>query len=278
MGFEKIDREDIITCYREIRSASSEIKDKYGKIYLSQEKAPGGYYWIFPMKKTINTGIGVQIKPGFPDPKKNFYSYVVDKPILKSTEIIHSGGWIVATRRPLSKLVGNGVLIVGDAACQVNPMHGGGIGPSITGGRLAAQTVVKAFSKDDFSEKSMWDYAKNYMRKIGAKHAALDIFRIFLQSTTDDELSYGMKKRVLREEDVLRASLEGDIRLSVLEKLGRAVKAPMKPRLLLRLRKAARLMKQAKALYLNYPDPEDFAKWKLKVDTLFSLAKNYFSH
>ncbi len=65
--------------------------------------------------------------------------------------IIHVGGGIVPTRRPLPSLVANGFLAAGDAAVTVNPVHGGGIGPpALLSAELASKTVIEAFEKSDF--------------------------------------------------------------------------------------------------------------------------------
>jgi flavin-dependent dehydrogenase len=117
---------------------------------------------------------------GFPNPKKQFYQKILQKAIFRDSTLIKGGSWYVPTRRPLDCMTGNGFVVVGDSACQVNPIHGGGIGPSMMGGSIAGETIVEAIEKDHVSREGLWRYNVEYMKVYGAKQAGLDIFRLFL--------------------------------------------------------------------------------------------------
>jgi len=151
----------------------------------------------------------------------------------------------------------------------VNPIHGGGIGSSMLSGKLAAETAVEALEKGDVRREVLWQYSVKFMQSYGAKQASLDIFRLLLQSMPDDDLNFGMKNRLVREEDMLRASLTGDLRLSLRDKADRALKGAGRPGLLMRIEKTAGKMREIKALYQDYPFPKDFEDWKRKVNSVY---------
>jgi len=273
-GFEStISSSDMNVLYREIRTDVSWGSD-LGEIYLTQELAPGGYYWIFDKGNgKVNVGLGVQMTGRHPNPKEQLYRHVLSQTRFKESKLEQGGGGIVPTRRPLDSLVSHGVMLVGDAACLVNPIHGGGIGPSMLSGKLAAETAVKALEKQDVRREALWQYNIKYMQSYGVKQASLDVFRRLLQSTPDDELNFGMKNRLVKEEDVLRASQAGDLRLSARDKAVRALRGAGKLGLLLKLEKTADKMREIKALYQEYPSSEDFEHWKRKVNSVYgSLA------
>ncbi|MFX1519216.1 MAG: geranylgeranyl reductase family protein [Promethearchaeota archaeon] len=271
-----VHNEDTILCFREIRKLAREIEDpNFCKIYLTQSIAPGGYVWIFPKgKTTANVGLCVQNVTNNPHPRRQLYEHVLSAPLFGRSEIIHKGGGIVPTRRPIWSQVENGLLIVGDAACQVNPLHGGGIGPSMIGGYLAATTVDLALENGDATERGLWDYNINYMKDYGAKQAGLDLFRLFLQHTADKELNYGMRHHLLKEEDILLASLGEDLVIDLTEKEKRLFKGIRKLELLNRLQKISTKMKEIKQLFQNYPDPERFEAWKAEVETIYKDTWN----
>ncbi|MHA1583399.1 MAG: geranylgeranyl reductase family protein [Candidatus Baldrarchaeia archaeon] len=269
-------QEDLIVAYREIR----ELKElgenpNYAKIYLTQRVAPGGYYWIFPKKNGIivNVGIGVQSGPNAPSPKRQLYEYVLNRELFRDSKIIHGGGGAVPTRRPLDCLTGNGVMFVGDAAFQVNPVHGGGIGPSMTAGKIAGEVAIEALEKDDVSREGLWDYNVRFMKEYGAKQAGLDIFRWFLQKLSDDELNWGMKHKLVTEQDVLKANLGEDLKLNITEKAIRFFRGIRKLSFLQKLREVASTMKTVKQLYRNYPTPEEFENWRNEVHRIFMEFK-----
>ncbi len=87
------------------------------------------------------------------------------RPYLQGTEpqeylahLIPEGGY-----RSMPKVVGDGVLVVGDAAQFVNAIHREGSNMAMTSGRLAAETIVAAKERGDFSAASLDGYRKKLM-------------------------------------------------------------------------------------------------------------------
>lgn len=258
---------DVQIAYREIRRLEERYPEEdYGEIYLTSTYAPGGYVWIFPRRDgTVNVGLGVQGKPGHPNPRFLLYKFLQSEPGLEG-EVLDAGGGLVPTRRPLGSLVADGLMLVGDSACQVNPIHGGGIGPSMVAGRIAAEAAASALELGDTSKAGLWSYNLAYMRGYGAKQAALDVFRRFLQELTDEEIEYGMAHKVVEEKDVLRASMYGNLRLSITEKAVRVFRSLGRLGFITKLRKTSRIIDEVRRLYEEFPEtPDGFKEWFSKV-------------
>jgi geranylgeranyl reductase family protein len=276
-GIDKtIDKEDIVVCYREIRELKEEIMDpNYIELYFNQRIAPGGYYWVFPSeKKRVNVGLGVGIIEGFPNPKKQLYNYVLSKPLFKNSSILKGGGGQVPTRNPLSCIAGNGVLLIGDSACQVNPIHGGGIGPSMLSGVIAGETIINAIGEGNLSQEGLWPYNVKYMKLYGVKQAGLNIFRLFLQGLSNEDLNYGMKYNLIKEDDILRASMDGEVRLNITEKTRRVFMGLRKLSLLKKLADLVSIMREVKKLHQKYPlSPKGLNEWKNSLQHLMKRAK-----
>ena len=277
MGIEnEVANEDVEACYREIRQLKQESEEtKYCKIYLNQKATPGGYTWIFPKSGAkVNVGVGICMRDKFPNPKSQFCKHVLTKPVFEGSLLLSGGSWYDPTRRPFDNMVGNGVAVIGDAACLVNPIHGGGIGPSMLSGFLAGKTFIEALEHDDVSQKSLWAYNSMYIEMYGAKQAALDIFRRFLIPSRDEDLNYGMHYKLLTEDDVLKAGLGEDFHLNVTETAKRVFKGLKRVRFLNRLRMTVGAMKEVRAHYKNYPEsPEGFEKWRRETERFFGEAK-----
>jgi geranylgeranyl reductase family protein len=278
MGIEReIKNEDVEACYREIRQLKQETNDtNYCEIYLDQKVTPGGYMWIFPKGGArVNVGLGVCMWKGFPNPKKQFYEHILKKPLFQGSLLLSGGAWYDPTRRPLDNMVGNGVAILGDAACLVNPIHGGGIGPSMLSGYLAGKTVEEALENGDVSKRSLWPYNVRYMETYGIKQATLDVFRMLLLTSRNEDLSYGMKYKLMTEEDVLKAGLGKEFHLKITETAKRVFKGLRRIRFLNRLRLTVNFMRKVKAHYKNYPKaPETFEKWQMQTESLFKQTKS----
>jgi len=277
MGIEnEVANGDVEACYREIRQLKQEIeKTNYCEMYLNQKITPGGYTWIFPKSGArVNAGLGVCMRGKFPNPRNQFYRHILTKPLFEGSLLLTGGAWYDPTRRPLDNMVGNGVVILGDAACLVNPVHGGGIGPSMLSGHLAGKAIVEALEQGDVGQKSLWPYNCRFMEMYGAKQAGLDVFRMVLLSSRDEDLNYGMKYGVLKEEDVLRAGLGEVPRLRITEAAERVFRGLKRIRFLNKLRLAVSMMRRVKAHYRNYPEaPEEFEKWRMGTEALFDEAR-----
>ena len=277
LGIEtEVKNEDVEVCYREIREVKEPIADPgFCKIYLDLQRVPGGYYWIFPKSSTtVNVGLGVAMTEGFPNPKDLYNDLILAMPLFKGSRALTGGGGLVPTRRPISPMVGNGVIIIGDAACQVNPIHGGGIGSSMMGGVKAAEFIIKALENGDVSREALWPYTGVFMELYGAKQAGLDIFRMLLQRLTNNEMNYGMRHHLITDDDLLKTSMGEDMKLNITEKTGRLFKGLGSLSLLKKLNATAKIMKEIKALYRNYPSsPEGLQEWEKNVQLLVDKAK-----
>ena len=63
---------------------------------------------------------------------------------------------------PIDKTIGDGVLLVGDAARQIDPITGGGISNSCKAGKVAGEVLAKASRERNFSEDSLRRYEKGW--------------------------------------------------------------------------------------------------------------------
>ncbi len=275
----EVANEDVEACYREIRQVRQETQEsKYCEIYLGQHVTPGGYSWIFPKGGArVNVGLGICMRGKFPKPKDQFYGHILPKPFFEGSLLLSAGAWYDPTRRPLDNMVSNGVILTGDAACLVNPIHGGGIGPSMLSGYLAGKTIVEALEMGDVSGKSLWPYNRWYMEMYGDKQAALDIFRLMLISSRDEDLNYGMNCKLLTEDDVLKAGMGDDFHLNITETAKRVFRGVRNVRFLNKLRFTVKTMRQVRAHYREYPENlDDFSEWKKETVAMFKQAKTKF--
>jgi digeranylgeranylglycerophospholipid reductase len=271
----EVANEDVEACYREIRQLKQETSDtSYCEIYLNQKATPGGYSWIFPKGGArVNAGSGICMRGDFPSPKARFYDYVLKKPLFDGSLLLTSGAWYDPTRRPLDNMVGNGVVITGDAACLVNPIHGGGIGPSMISGHLAGKVSVGALEKGNASREALWSYNRQYNDLYGAKQGRLDVFRMLLLTCRDEDLNYGMHYHLLTEDDVLRAGMGDEFHLNITETSRRVFRGLRRVSFLNRLRLTVKYMNRVKAHYTRYPNtPENFEKWREQTVSLFKEA------
>ena len=271
----EVDGHDYCVGYREVREVREEPEPGVCRIYLSGTLAPGGYAWVFPAGEgKVNVGLGVQAVEGHPNPKSLLYGTFLKWPAFEGSRLIEAGGWFIPTRRPLENMVWNGLILAGDAACQANPLHGGGIGHALLGGSLAGEVASDALEEGDASLEALWPYNRRYMELVGARNAELDVFRCFLQNLDDDDIEFGMRKKLVSEEDLAAVSEGRSLEVGVREKLARALRGLTRPGFLKRLARTLDLMKAVRAHYGAYPSsPSGFGAWEKKAKKLFSEAR-----
>ena len=90
-------------------------------------------------------------------------------------EPIAVGTGVIPLRRPYARFTAPGLALVGDAACQVFPAHGSGIGSSLIAGRMLVDAAAGA--ADCGGEDVLWRYQHAFQKRFGGMFAALDAFR-----------------------------------------------------------------------------------------------------
>ncbi len=247
------------------------------EIYWNQEQTLGGYTWVFPQgHHRVNVGLGYMMLPGHRPPKDVFDSFIRTTWDFMKTKlnVLDSSGGIAPVRRPIDTMVDDNFMLVGDAACQVNPVHGGGIGSSMLGGALAGITASDALEAGDTSINSLWPYNPRYMDAYGIKQASLDIFRWFLLNVTNDDIDFAFKKGIIKGADLLHVSITGKMDIGMGDKFKRLVAGIGRVPLLRRVNKVAHLMEDIKAVYAEYPSsPEGLKDWQKRLVPIYEAAK-----
>lgn len=201
------------------------------ELYFGNEVAPAGYAWIFPKgRKEANVGIGVRKPWARKTALEYLKDFVESNPGLKKGSIVEVNAGGVPVGGLMQDMVADSFMIVGDAAHQVNPIHGGGISESFVAGRIAAQVAVKAIKKGDTSKKALSEYNKLWWKERGERLSRLVKLREVSESLSDEELNW--LAEYLSGEDLV-----GFARASGLKKLGFI------------LMKKPRLIKLAKKLF-----------------------------
>jgi flavin-dependent dehydrogenase len=86
-------------------------------------------------------------------------------------------------------MVTHGLMAVGDAAHQADPLTAGGIGLGMIGAEMAATVGVKALQTGDLSAKALSEYERLWEARFGRMHKALYQLRKMTIRMDDDRLA-----------------------------------------------------------------------------------------
>lgn len=189
---------DIETCAQYL-IAGVDIAQDYCEFYVGNEIAPGGYIWIFPKGEgKANVGIGIlgsRAGKFKPRPVDYLNSFVEKKfPNARIIEMVYGG---VPVSGSIEKTSTNGLMLIGDAARQSDPITGGGILNAMEAGKLAGEAAYAAISSGDVSLQKLEEvYEKRWRATIGHDiDMSLIVKNCFINLSDDDlnSLAHSLK-------------------------------------------------------------------------------------
>jgi digeranylgeranylglycerophospholipid reductase len=140
--------------------------------WIDEQVAPGGYAWVFPKGEgRANVGLGVQADLTSETALAYLNRFVEREPALSAGSPVTLIVGNVPVGLPCGQLVSDGLMLVGDAARQVDPLTGGGIMHAMVAGRLAAQVAAEALAADDTSVRGLAAYQERIERAMGRRLA-----------------------------------------------------------------------------------------------------------
>ena len=179
-------QEDIMVCAQYLVLEES-IDQDCCEFFFGNRIAPGGYAWIFPKGRGLaNVGIGIQGSQSGPGAARMLLDKFM-KNRMPQAEILQMVAGGIPTSGPMSSTTSDGIMLVGDAARQSDPLTGGGIINAMRAGIFSGETAGKAVPSGDTGRESLKEYEdrcriaidKQVKRRYQAK-------KLFLRLTDND--------------------------------------------------------------------------------------------
>jgi digeranylgeranylglycerophospholipid reductase len=201
---------DIETCAQFLVS-DPKIDDQYTEFFLGNTIAPAGYAWSFPKgEKLANVGLGIlgsRSKPG--EATRLLCAFMKSHfPNGKVVEMVVGGD---PCSGPIESTTADGVMLVGDAARQTDPLTGGGILNAMQAGIIAGEVAAKALAAGDLSKAGLKEYEDRWRADIGRHLARSYEFKEFFVKLSDKDLNQLIGS--LSKEDIAKMDLRGMLRV-----------------------------------------------------------------
>lgn len=170
-------------------------------LVVSNRYAPAGYAWVFPWgENRVRVGVGVHHADVRSDPRQHLEDFIagaaefgVDLTDATRGEL-HFG--LVPTDGLPRQLVGDGIIAVGDAACQATLVVGEGIRLSMTAGAMAGRVAAEALAAGRTDKQALLPYEREFRRRYGLNLRIGGILNRRLAAADDAE--WDQKVRILR--------------------------------------------------------------------------------
>jgi len=173
----------------------------------------------------------------------------------------------IPVRRPLSRMVADGYAAVGDSAAMTVPLVGSGICNAVRAGQLLAQTVLSGGGGCGAAQ--LWPYQAEYMRRVGAVHASLDVLKSYMLSLRPEQIDTIFGRRLLETPEMSKARIGEEIRLTLPQMAARGLRGaghlPLLLRTASRLAASQRLKRHALRIPARY-DEDAVKAWARVYD------------
>jgi digeranylgeranylglycerophospholipid reductase len=163
--------------------------------YFGDDVSPGGYLWVFPKgHDTANVGIGINVEEAQKKSAIRYLEEFIERTYPSAAMVTRIAGGVPCATT-CDEIVRGTVMLVGDAAHQVNPMSGGGIISGMIGGMLAGQVAAEAIRQNDLG--LLPEYQKRWQKRLGWRH---DVFYNIKEAVSgfSDETLNGICDNALR--------------------------------------------------------------------------------
>jgi geranylgeranyl reductase family protein len=180
-------------------------------VFFRRELAPTGFGWLVPLRRGGESRAKVGLMAA--GPHRRALADLVNE-LTEAGKITAPAGRMVTRPLPLGPLTrtyGDGVIAIGDAAGLVKPTTGGGIYYSLLSARWAAETVLAAFARGEFSARALAGYEQRWKAHLGRELALGGLFRRLAGWLTANDLDALMH---LAMSDGLRPLVEATARFN----------------------------------------------------------------
>ncbi|RSK26717.1 FAD-dependent oxidoreductase [Bacillus sp. HMF5848] len=160
---------EVINLPKNVINERFQLEDNQGctvEIFGDSTKGHLGTAFLYTNNDSLNIGVGTTLS-GMIKAKMKPYElldYLKNHPMVKPylaggesaeylAHLIPEGGY-----NSIPKIVGDGVVVVGDAAHLVNAIHREGSNMAMKSGQLAGETIIEAKKKGDFSTAALEPY------------------------------------------------------------------------------------------------------------------------
>ncbi|MFH1101795.1 MAG: NAD(P)/FAD-dependent oxidoreductase [Methanobacteriota archaeon] len=178
---------DLETCAQYMLT-NVDVEKEFCHFYVGKKYAPGGYVWIFPKAKDVaNVGIGVLASLSESGLALRLLdTFIASHPGLKHGQPLRLLAGADPVAEPVES-VRDHLVLVGDAARQVDPITGGGLTMSLEGGKIAGEVIGNAVNQHRFDRDFLSEYERRwqsaYARKLKRNYMVKEIFLGFDDKT-----------------------------------------------------------------------------------------------
>lgn len=164
-----------------------EREDDTLDLFFGDAVAPGGYLWVFPKGNgCANVGLGLSVERAKKKSAVRYLEEFLERRYPSAAILTRIAGGVPCAQT-LPMIVKDGVMLVGDAAHQVNPVSGGGIISGMIGGMIAGEVAGASVRSRDPSVLA--EYPARWHKRLGWRHGVFYSIKEAISDLSDETLN-----------------------------------------------------------------------------------------
>ena len=171
----------------QITAANIPVNQNTLYFYFGKDVAPNGYFWVFPKgNNKANIGLGISGLIGKQKSAQSFLNDFMNKHYPGAPMLTKIAGGVPCSMT-LDKISSPGIMLVGDAARQVNPLSGGGIASGMIGGKIAG--IIAGQSIKLNKPDHILTYDKAWNERLGKRHEIFNRIKDGIYNFSDEKFN-----------------------------------------------------------------------------------------
>ena len=169
----------------QVTATGIDVDENTCYFYWGNVYAPQGYLWVFPKGNGVaNIGLAITGDIGKKRSALSYLNEFMENHYPNASILTQVVGGIPFTPT-LDKIVAPGIMLVGDAARQINPLSGGGIISGMIGGSIAGKVAGEAIISDNLDV--IKDYEVKWHKRLGKRHEMFNRIKNGIYNLSDDK-------------------------------------------------------------------------------------------
>lgn len=197
---------DYISGYQYEMAGVEGVDEDKIHMWFGTDIVPKGYLWAFPKGDGLmNIGIGLI---GTENSKKSAREYldqfIASKPehFKNASPVEINAGGIPVCGKIEDAFVADNIMLVGDSAHQVSPIHGGGMATGLYAAQICGRVAAEAHEAGDYSKGKLIEYENEWRETDGKKMIKHLKVRLMVEGLSDKDFDWfadNMKPEMIEE-------------------------------------------------------------------------------
>jgi flavin-dependent dehydrogenase len=254
---------DTVLARREIRSvdrteAAAAVKEgKLADRVRTDRTGAHGAYSVESFYLDIEGGfadilLGIKPSEGLPSADERFAELVGEMGFVK--EKVFGDGGPIPIRRPLDALAGDGLVVLGDSACQVIPISGSGTASALIAADIASSAVSRALGEGRSDRSALWQYCREFQSGRGALLTYYDVLRNFTDTIESSDIEWLIARGVMTAEEITSGLVPRVFQPRPSSMVQKVLRGYARPGLLLGFAGAGLKAQKVMKLFRRYPE------------------------